>query len=112
MKIIKGSAIPWVGVNNAPEIKKQTFIGNEMIPKLMMFGKAIFKPGQKVGEHTHATMFEVYYILSGKASFTVNQEENIVEKDSCIVIEPGELHYQSNPFQEDVEWIYFGVATD
>lgn len=112
MKIIKSATLPWLGISNNPEIKKQTFIGNDLVPKLMMFGKAVFKPGQKVGEHKHATMFEVFYILSGKALFVINGKENIIEAGECVVIEPGEFHFQSNSFDRDVEWVYFGIATD
>lgn len=112
MKIIKSKNLPWMGVSHNPEIKKKTFIGNGLIPKLTTLGKAVFKPGQIVSEHKHETMFEVFYILKGKAMFVVEGKKHILEKQECLVLEPGELHSQSNPYHESVEWVYFGVATD
>ncbi|WP_158975142.1 cupin domain-containing protein [Cellulophaga sp. L1A9] len=112
MKISKTTALPELGVSHNTEIKKKVFIAKGEIPQLMMYGSAVFTPGQSVELHKHDTMFEVFYIQSGKAEFTVNSKKFIVEKGDCITIEPGEIHAQHNPFDENVEWLYFGVATD
>lgn len=112
MKRTKTFELPWLGVSHDPDIKKQVFIDRGCIPQLMTFAKAVFLPGQEVENHTHKTMFEVFYILSGKAIFEISEEELIVEPGDCITIEPGEIHRQANPFDEQVEWLYFGIATD
>lgn len=78
----------------------------------MMFGTAVFKPGQHVELHKHDTMFEVFYTQKGKAIFNVNGKDHELKEGNCITIAPGELHGQSNPFNEDVSWAYFGIATD
>lgn len=100
------------GVSHNPEIKKKTIIKNDLIPQLMTFREAVFLPGQSVEEHVHKTMYEVFYILEGKASFTIEGEEVILEQGDSIVVEEGETHSQSNPFEEPVKWVYFGIATD
>ncbi|WP_298474875.1 cupin domain-containing protein [uncultured Maribacter sp.] len=112
MKIVKTTELPELGVSHNPDIKKKVFIEKNEIPKLMMFGSAIFKPGQNVETHKHDTMFEVFHITSGKAEFTVNNKRFVLLAGDCITIEPGELHSQSNPFDQDVHWTYFGIATD
>ena len=57
-------------------------------------------------------MFEIFYILKGKAEFVVNKEKVEVGKEDCIILEPGDLHSQSNPYEKDVVWTYFCIATD
>ncbi|NJB69995.1 quercetin dioxygenase-like cupin family protein [Saonia flava] len=112
MKLTHTKLLPELGVSHNPDIKKKVFLGRGEIPQLMNFGTATFKPGQAVEEHKHDTMFEVFYIQSGKAEFIVNGEALVLRAGDCITLEPGELHSQNNPFKEDVVWLYFGIATD
>lgn len=112
MKIIHTKNIKEIKANHQGNILKKILIEKGEIPHIMMFSSATFKPQQKVETHKHDSMFEVFYIQSGKAEFIINDTKHIVESGNCITIEPGELHSQSNPFNEDVTWVYFGIATD
>ncbi|MDO8302996.1 MAG: cupin domain-containing protein, partial [Sedimentisphaerales bacterium] len=85
---------------------------NGDIPKLTTFAMSTFKPGDSTKEHEHPTMYEVFYLTSGKAIFTIAGKEIKVRAGESLVIEPGEKHFQSNPFDLNVSWIYFGIATD
>jgi quercetin dioxygenase-like cupin family protein len=112
MKIVNSASVPEVGISHNPDIKKKVFITNGNIPKLTTFGSATFKPGQFVDTHKHDTMFEVFYIQTGRARFTINNQEVELNPGDCLTIEPGETHSQINPYDEDVTWLYFGVAVD
>jgi mannose-6-phosphate isomerase-like protein (cupin superfamily) len=112
LKINNIKDIPEIPANHQGEILKKVLLNKGEIPHLMMFSSATFKPNQKVEAHKHDTMFEVYFIQSGKAEFVINNKKIEVNKGDCITIAPGEIHWQSNPFQEDVTWLYFGIATD
>jgi len=112
MKLIHTSTLPEIGVSHNGDIKKKVFLEKGIIPQLMMFGSATFMPGQAVETHKHDTMYEVFYIQSGKAEFVVNDQKIIVLAGDCITIEQGEPHSMRNPYLEDVTWIYFGIATD
>ena len=112
MKITNIKNLPELGVTHNPEIKKKVLIGSNVIPQLMMFGEAVFTPGQSVDKHVHKSMYEVFYITSGKAMFHIKGKEFEVGVGDCITIEQGEEHFQYNPFKEDVRWLYFGIATD
>ena len=98
--------------NHQGNILKKILIGKGEIPHVMMFNTATFKPHEKVELHKHDTMYEVFYVQSGKAEFTINNNSFIVEAGHCITVEPGEWHSQSNPFDKDVTWLYFGIATN
>lgn len=112
MKIVDWNTLPELGLSHNQHIKKKTLVSKGEIPHLMMFGTAVFKPGDKVDFHLHEIMFEVFFIQIGKVIFEVNGEKHILTKGKCIIIEPGELHAQSNPFDEDVSWSYFGISID
>tara|TARA_R110002051_G_C8736457_1_gene498525 strand:+ start:1135 stop:1473 length:339 start_codon:yes stop_codon:yes gene_type:complete len=112
MKIVRSQEIAEIGVSHNEEIKKKVLLEKGTIPQLMNFSSTVFKPGQFVETHNHPTMYEVFYILKGRAEFIVNQEKVILEVGDCITIDQGEWHSQSNPYTENVEWVYFGIATD
>lgn len=111
MKMVHLADVPETGVSHDPTIKKKTLIGRNEIPNLMMFSRATFKPGQSVEPHSHETMFEVYYVCSGKAVFIINGEEIEVAPGDCITVEPRDEHSVHNPFDSDAAWLYFGVTT-
>lgn len=112
MKITHINDVSEIAINHNPEIKKKVILDKGYIPKLMIFGQATFKPGQTVDAHVHKTMFEVFYIQKGKAEFVVEGNKIELAEGDSITIEPEETHSQSNPFDEDVTWLYFGIATD
>ena len=110
MKLIHSNQIPEIGVSLNEDIKKKVFLEKGYIPQLITFGSATLKPGQSVPAHKHDTMFEVFYILSGKAEFIVNNKKVELTAGDCITIEPGENHPQNNPYDKDVTWLYFVIA--
>ena len=112
MKLVHTNTLPEIGTSHDENIMKKVFIESGEIPQLMMFGTATLTPGQAVETHKHDTMYEVFYIQSGKAEFIVNDKKMIVVPRDCITIEQGELHSMNNPFSENVTWVYFGIATD
>jgi len=112
MKIVYWNELPYLAVSHNEDIKKRTLVNRGEIPQLMMYGTAVFKPGQKVDLHKHDTMYEVFHIQTGKAIFTVSGQDYELGPGNCITIEPGEIHGQHNPFTLDVTWTYFGIATD
>jgi mannose-6-phosphate isomerase-like protein (cupin superfamily) len=112
MKIVHSRLLPSIGTSHNGEIKKKVFIGKGEIPHLMNFGTAILKPGQFVETHRHPTMFEVFHIQRGRVQFVVENEKLLLREGDCITIAPQEAHSQDNPFQEEVELLYFGIAID
>ena len=112
MKLVKTKLLPELGVSHNEDIKKKVFLGNNIVPQLMMFGSAIFKPGQFVERHKHDSMYEVFFIQYGKVDFVVDGVKHTLESGDCMTIEQGEWHEQINCYDENVSWLYFGVATD
>ena len=109
MKKIKSTSIEEVGVTHNSDIKKRMMITAGEFENIMSFGRAVFAPSQSTSAHVHPDMTEVFFILSGKGEFHTKTEKIEVEKDDCISIPAGEIHWQSNPFEKPLELLYFGV---
>jgi len=110
MKLVNIDSLAEIGVSHNPDIKKKVFINNGDVANLTTFATATFKPGQSVELHKHETMYEIFFILSGKVDFTVNGEKLTLGSGDCLTIEPNEIHNQNNPYDKEVTWIYFGLA--
>ncbi|MFA7209795.1 MAG: cupin domain-containing protein [Parcubacteria group bacterium] len=112
MKLVHSSQLPELGVSRNKDIKKKVILEKGFIPNVATFGMATFKPGQSVPAHKHDAAYEVFYILSGKAEFIVDGKKIELTAGDCITIEPGETHTQSNPYDEDLTWLYFIITLD
>ncbi|KUO42735.1 MAG: hypothetical protein APU95_01595 [Hadesarchaea archaeon YNP_N21] len=64
-------------------------------------------PKHEFPSHFHPDSEDVIYILKGKATFTVGEEEFDVEQGDVIVISEGIVHSAINYSDEDVEMLVF-----
>jgi len=70
------------------------------------------KAGEKVEEHTHATMNEYFYFLKGKGEYLINGQSYELTKGTFVLIPAKAKHALSNTGEDDLEFFYFGVAID
>ncbi|MBS1531066.1 MAG: cupin domain-containing protein [Bacteroidetes bacterium] len=59
--------------------------------------------------HKHAT--QVFFILKGKAIFTIDGEETELKPEQGIEIKPGQKHFISNKEQSDLEFILYSYPS-
>ena len=111
MKKINSKTLTEVGVTHNPKIKKQVMIASGEFDNILTFGRAIFQPNQSSSPHTHKDVNEIFFILSGKGLFHTENNTITVEKDDYISIPAGEKHWQSNPYKEPLELLYFIIET-
>lgn len=113
MKLISVSELPEIATSHTESaVTKKILIPHGEIPQLtnLSFGK--FPAGQTVAEHSHTTMFEVFYVVSGELQFTVNGETIKVTTGNAVEIAPGEAHSVANATEQEATTLYFGIATD
>lgn len=60
--------------------------------------------------HTHATMEEVFYFLSGRGSYTVGNETILLETGVFVRIPAGVPHRLEAHGTDPLTYVYFGVA--
>lgn len=80
-------------------------------PKYLMKGPRMnfaivqFMPGQDFTAHYHNIMEENFYILEGKIDIVVDGKVNTLSKGDFIHIEPKEVHYCINKYDQKVVMI-------
>lgn len=71
----------------------------------MNFALVQFQPGQSFTAHYHNIMEEDFFILSGKVDVIVDGVVNTLSPGQLIHIEPGEVHFVINPYDEAVKMV-------
>ena len=66
------------------------------------FAVVKFNPGQDFPAHYHEIMEENFYVLEGKIDIYVDDKKVTLSKGQFIHIEPNEVHYVKNPYDEPV----------
>ncbi|MBQ9273227.1 MAG: cupin domain-containing protein [Succinivibrio sp.] len=80
-------------------------------PKYLMKGPRMnfaivqFQSGQDFPAHYHKIMEENFYILEGHIDIVVDEKVNHLGPGDFIHIEPSEVHYCYNPYQEKIVMI-------
>ncbi|MCI9428508.1 MAG: cupin domain-containing protein [Lachnospiraceae bacterium] len=80
-------------------------------PKYLMkgprsnFALVQFQPGQEFQAHYHQIMEENFFILNGKVDIVVDGEIHTLSAGQLIHIDPMEVHYVANPYEEPVKMI-------
>jgi quercetin dioxygenase-like cupin family protein len=110
MKICTLSEMPTSQVSHNPEITKRLMINASVVPHLTNFSQAVFKPNQKTVMHAHASMFEVFFVQSGKGYVKVGDIVYPLVAGNCVTIEPGDQHELGNSGEGDLVVLYFGIA--
>ena len=88
--------------------------GNEggQLPEAdVQFGRWQLAPGATYHAHRHEVP-EIYYIISGKAEWTVGTEVRRVSQGATILTEPGQVHKMVNVTDEPVDALWFWWAPD
>ncbi len=73
-------------------------------------GLLLYAPGQTTPDHKHSDIDEVFYVISGEGTITINKEEiHLKEKD--IVFSPnGETHGFNNTSSDN--WVVLQIKID
>ena len=72
----------------------------------------LIPPGASIGPQSEAGMGEVYYVLAGAGTVTLNGESARIKADDTIPFKPDEPKTLSNSGHEPLELMVIGVAHD
>ena len=61
--------------------------------------------------HYHEKATQLFFILKGRANFTVNGEESELREQQGIEILPGQQHFIANKQQADLEFILYSYPS-
>lgn len=79
---------------------------------LTQFAYGKFKPGEKCENHSHPTMEELFYFLKGTGIYSVGNQKITLKPGLFLRIPANTNHELVNSGLEDLEFVYFGIATE
>lgn len=93
--------------------KKKVFLPTGTVPHLTQVATSISEGGCDTAKapHVHPTMWEIYLVRKGRATFTVSGESRDCGPGDFIAVPPGAQHDYRVPEGETLDLFYFGVAT-
>jgi len=72
----------------------------------------VLPPGASVGRHRHMGLEEVFYVMNGQGSVTVNKESADIQKGDAVPVFLQEVHSFQNTGTEDLELLVVGVSLE
>ena len=92
MFVRASEAITEPSIHNTP---KHVFLRSGVLPGVTQVATASLEVGAEIEPHVHPTMFEVYYVLAGRAVYHVGEEKYDAGPGDFIVVPPGTVHHQT-----------------
>lgn len=73
-------------------------------------GLLLYAPGQTTPDHKHVDIDEVFYVISGKGTITIDNEEIQVQEKDIIFSPNGEMHGFQNT--STANWVVLQIKID
>jgi len=70
--------------------------------KARMLAKILLKPGCSIGYHRHVLEEEIIYVVAGRATYTDNGNERMLNQGDCSIAVSGQIHSIANNSDTDV----------
>ncbi len=91
---------------------KETILGGGRIPYITQIAVSTLRLGKTEPKpHRHPTMWEIYFVLKGKATHQVGKKKYKVAPGDFLAVPPNMSHNQIVTKAPHVVY-YFGIATD
>jgi quercetin dioxygenase-like cupin family protein len=105
--------IPKTLINHGT-VNKKVFIRNEdSQTSLTQFAWSKFEASDICESHSHPTMDEYFFVISGKGRYIIDNEALDIVKNDFIFIPAGVEHQLLiEDKNKDLEIVYFGISTD
>ena len=79
------------------------------IPHLVQFAQSSLVSGEIVTKHKHIDLYEIFFVESGSGIIRIDGKEHVIEKGTCITVEPNEYHEVENTGKTALKLTYFAV---
>ncbi|WP_315119093.1 dimethylsulfonioproprionate lyase family protein [uncultured Clostridium sp.] len=73
-------------------------------------GLLLYAPGQTTPDHKHSDIDEVFYVISGEGTITINNEEMLLKEKDIIFSSNGETHGFNNTSSNN--WVVLQIKID
>lgn len=116
VKIIRCDSLDYIPASHEdpadPGVWKKMLLGRQDFIKgdIQMVNWAKLPAGRSFRLHYHEDMQEVFVIMKGTASITVDAESDRLEPGDAVVIPAGAAHMMEACGAQDVEYIALGIS--
>jgi len=73
-------------------------------------GLLLYAPGQTTPDHKHSDIDEVFYVISGEGTITINNEEILLKEKDIIFSPNGETHGFNNTSSDN--WVVLQIKIE
>lgn len=110
------TSLPEEVTAHGPELptRKRVLLGRGEVPHLTQVAtsRSWDECDTSLDRHVHPTMWELYFVRSGHATFRIGDQVHDAGPGSFLAVPPGTTHSYRVAPGEVLELVYFGVATD
>lgn len=82
--------------------QRRMFESPELVSHMSIVAWDVLPPGVAIGVHPHPTEEEIYVILEGSGTMTVDGEDRVVTAGDMILTQPGSSHGLRNHTHENL----------
>lgn len=121
MKVIRGAELTFQPASHEdatdPGVLKKVLAAKRDLlqGQVQMLNWSLLRAGKSFRRHYHEDMQEVFVILRGRVSVTVEKDsqQDTLElgESDVILIDPLEIHSMHNRGDQDVVYLVFGIST-
>lgn len=72
----------------------------------LILGTAVLSPGEEISEHIHDYGEEIVYVTNGTGTIFIEDEKNVFEKGSALIIRHGQRHRIVNEGTDDITMVF------
>ena len=118
MQVIRGNEIEFEAASHEdpkkPGVLKRVLARKSdlMTRQVQMVNWSRLPSGSSFQSHYHEDMLEVFVMLHGPVTMTVDEKDVELSQGDAILIAPGEVHKMKNLSQKDVDYIVFGISAE
>jgi mannose-6-phosphate isomerase-like protein (cupin superfamily) len=112
MKVQLAKTVP-VPVSHDPQLLKRVLLKDaDTRSNLKMLNHTAMEAGQSFCLHSHPTMEEIFYFLSGEGIFTLGAETTTVSAGDCVYVPTATVHACTNTGSDPLVFLAFGIALE
>ncbi len=118
MKIVRGNTLEFVPAShedsqNPGVLKKVLATHEDLIEgRVQMVNWSHLPVGSQFQPHYHEDMQEVFVIINGAVSMTVDDRVVALRGGDAILIDAREVHQMKNDSNQNVDYVVFGISTE
>ena len=81
-----------------------------VLPDVTQVAVGVFPEAVETDLHSHPTMYEVYFVLEGSATYRIGEQRYDVSAGDFVIVPPGVIHNQKVT-QAPHRIFYWGIAS-